>query len=319
MGFSLLGTGRALPGQVIGNDDLSRVMDTSDEWISSRTGIRRRHIMDGETLTELAAAAAKNALENAGVDAGELDYIICTTIRGDYITPSEACMIQKEIGASCPSFDLNGACSGFIYGLDVAGALFDSGRAKKVLLVSAEAMTKTVNWQDRATCVLFGDGAGAVVLGEGDDLLALRLTAKGDDTALRMPNISGNCPYCKKEPEEPYLHMNGQEVYKFAVSSSCRDIKDLMKQAGITAEEVDHMVFHQANYRIIETAQKKLKIPKEKFALNISENGNVSSASIPILLDEMNRDGRLKKGQKLILSAFGAGFTTGAALLRWSR
>ena len=275
--------------------------------------------MSGETLTELAAMAAKNALENAKVSAGELDYIICTTIRGDYITPSEACMIQKEIGASCPAFDINGACTGFIYALDIAGSLFDSGRAKKVLLVSAEAMTKTVNWKDRATCVLFGDGAGAVVLGEGNDLLALRLTAAGDDVALRMPNVSGNCPYCEKEPEEPYLHMNGQEVYKFAVSSSCRDVKDVLKQAGVTAEEGDHMVFHQANYRIIEAAQKKLKIPMEKFALNISENGNVSSASIPILLDEMNRDGRLKKGQKLVLSAFGAGFTTGAALLCWSR
>jgi 3-oxoacyl-[acyl-carrier-protein] synthase-3 len=276
-------------------------------------------VLTDETLIDIALLAAKNALCDAGVEPEELDLIICATIRNEYITPTLSCVLQKELGATCPAMDINAACSGFLYSLDVADGYFARKRVRKVLVVAAEAMSKMADWADRATCVLFGDAAGAVVLGEGEDLLSLRVTASGNDEHLVIPNVQGNSPFSKFEPRDPYVYMNGQEVYKFAVSSICQDLAAVIAEAGLQQEQIHHVLPHQANSRIIEAAKGRLAIPPERYHMNISRFGNTSAASIPALLDECNRAGVLKKGEFLALSAFGGGFTTGACVLRWCK
>ena len=317
--MKILGTGRGLPQKKITNDELAEFVDTNDEWITTRTGISSRRVCETEVLSDLAYKAAVNALEMAETKAEELDMVICTTVCGDYLSPSLACVLNKKLGAKCPSFDVNAACPGFIYGLDVAESYFRSGRVKKVLLVSAEKMSKLVDWNDRSTCVLFGDGAGAVVLGEGEGLMSIHLTAEGNDEILNIPTKKGNSPFDKSmdyTKEQDFMYMNGKEVYKFAVSSVCRDLEKVMVDAGITEEDVSHVLLHQANMRIIAGAQKRFSIPTEKYLHNIERTGNTSSASIPILLDEELRGGRLQRGEILLMSAFGGGLTTGACALK---
>lgn len=317
MSFTVLGTGSSLPETVITNDDLAAFLDTSDEWIRTRTGIQHRHVLKNESLLDLAEAAARNALENSGTKPEELDLIICSTVQGDYITPAMACMVQKRLGATCPGFDINGACSGFIFALDVVAGYFARGKVKKALIVSAEAMTRYTDWTDRSTCVLFGDGAGAAVLGEGDDLLAIKLTTQGNEVPLRIPGQKGNSPYSEHSDEKSVLHMDGQEVFKFAVSAICRDVAEVTEQAGLTMEDLDKVVLHQANYRILEAAARRLKVPMEKVPCIIQETGNMSSACIPMVLDQLNRSGELANSRYITLAGFGAGFTTGACVLRW--
>lgn len=316
MSFTILGTGSALPQLVKTNDDLRAYFDTSDEWIRTRTGILRRHIMMQETVTDLAAQAARHALEAAGTAPEELDYILCATVGGDYLTPSLACMVQRALGASCPAMDVNAACSGFVYGLDMAAALLARGGLRRVLVVAAEGLSRIVDWTDRSTAVLFGDGAGAVVLAPGEDLLYMQLSASGDAEPLYAPYPSGNFPQRAQGPP-PYLHMNGQDVYKFAVNAIYTGIRDALAGTGLAAEQIKHVLLHQANYRIIEAACKRLRIPVERCPINIDEIGNVSAATIPVLLDNCNRAGSLAPGDLIILSAFGAGFTTGTCVLRW--
>ena len=317
MNFQIIGTGSSHPACVKTNDDLAKLVDTSDEWITTRTGIRSRYISTGETLTDLSCDAAQKALENAGVTPKELDLIICSTIRGDYLTPSLACVVQQRLGATCPAFDLNAACSGFVYSLDVAAGFFSRGTVKKVLIISAEMMSKMVDWNDRATCVLFGDGAGAAVLAEGNHLLSCKLTAQGDTELLYIPHVNGNSPFYDWPDQHPFLFMNGQGVYKFAVAAMERDVLDVVRQAGITLDDVSYLLPHQANLRIIETGRKKLGLPPEKVLTNIDKHGNISSACIPTLLDEQNRKGTFHKGDILVLCAFGGGLTTGACVLKW--
>lgn len=316
--FEVMGTGSCFPKCSKTNDDLSEFLDTSDEWISKRTGIRKRAVCTTENLSDLVFEAAKQSLEDAGVKPEELDLILCATMHGDYITPSQACILQKQLGASCPAMDVNAACSGFVYCLDVAAGYFARKKVKKVLVVAGEVMSRLVNWQDRSTCVLFGDGAGAVVLGEGEDLLSSRLTSDGNIPVLNIPHVQGNSPFDQTLKQEPFLSMDGQEVYKFAVTALCADIKDIAQQAGISQTEIDWVVPHQANLRIIHAAANKLSIPWERYLMGIETMGNISAASIPCVLDSANRAGKLRSGQILALTAFGAGLTTGACLLRWS-
>lgn len=319
MSFSILGTGSALPACTKTNADLSLIIDTTEEWITTRTGIKERHILSDEPISDIAAAAATAAITDAGISPDDLDLIICATIRGDYISPSLACIIQKKIGADCPAFDVNAACPGFIYALDVAVGYFARKKFKKVLVVASEAMSRMIDWNDRATCVLFGDGAGAVVLAAGDDLLAIHTTATGDDKLIRIPHVSGNCPYGAQTDEKSFVHMEGQEVYKFAINSMCRDINIVMEEAMITEADIDYILPHQANVRIIEAAQNRLRIPKEKYLINICHCANTSAASIPIMMDEANRKGLFKQGDILALCSFGGGLTTGACLIRWQK
>lgn len=319
MSFSILGTGKAVPEYVLTNDELSTMVDTSDEWISTRTGIKRRHICKGETVTELCVKAANEAMNNAGVTAKELDLIICATLRGEYITPSQACVIQKEIGATCPAFDINAACSGFIYALDVADGFFSRGRVKKVLVVALDNLSNIIDWKDRNTCVLFGDGGGAAVLGEGDGLRAIEITAKGDTNVLKCPHGENTSPFYEHESEHPYLYMNGPEVYKFAVVSMVKGIKKAIKSAGLKEEDIDWVVPHQANIRIIETAVSKLNIPSDRFIRTISEYGNTSGGSCAIALADSVAQGKFKKGDNIVFCAFGSGLTTGSCVIRWDK
>ena len=316
MSFRIIGTGSALPACRITNDDLSRLVDTNDEWITTRTGIRERPILTTESVTEIAVAAARNALENSGISPADLDYIICPTLGGDYMTPSLACVVQMELQANCPAVDVNGACSGFLYALDVADGIFARGKARYVLVLAAERLSRILDWSDRSTCVLFGDAAAAVVLEAGDALHYLEVTARGN-LCLASPFAPGSCPYTEPDTRKPGLLMKNREVYTFAVSTICSSLKKAAEETGIPMEETDYFFLHQANLRIIETARKKLGLPEEKFPVNIQKYGNTSSASIPLLLDEWNRAGKLKKGQHLVLCAFGAGLTTGLAALDW--
>lgn len=319
MAYSILGTGSALPARTVTNTEMRALVETTEEWIETRTGICERRVLSGESLTALAAAAAQNALESAGLSAKDLDYILVSTARGDYAFPSLACLVQKEIGALCPALDVNAACSGFLYALDFAHAQIAGRGLKRVLIVCAEAMSRFADWQDRATCVLFGDAAGAVIVGPGNGWQETLLHAQGEDGMLYAHSPAGNSPFAKRvgQEESLYMHMNGQEVFRFAVSSIEKDIKALCGRAGVPLSEISHFVLHQANYRIIKAAADRLKMPIERFPHNIEKYGNTSSASIPLLLDELSRAGRLQKGQQIVLSAFGAGLTTGATLLRW--
>lgn len=314
----ILGIGSALPKKTVTNADLTAFLDTSDEWITTRTGIESRQVITDETLLMLGTEAGRRALNDAGVSPDQIDYLICTTVTNDYHTPGLGCLLTGALGVPSGAADLNGACAGFVYALDMADAYIRSGKAKTILIVSAEANSRLCDWNDRTTAVLFGDGAGAVVVGEGEGYLAGRLTAKADvEVLVAWPEL-GNSPWAR-EHQHPFapLYMAGQEVYKFAVAVSLADIRHVCQAAGIGPDEVDYFVLHQANKRIIDAAQQRLKQPETKFPRNIQVRGNTSSASIPILLDEMKRDGRLKQGMTLVLSAFGAGLTSAACVLKW--
>lgn len=319
MSFSITGTGSALPKTIMHNNDLTQFLDTSNDWIQSRTGITSRHICIEESILDLALEASQNALENANITKESLDYIICPTLGGDMVTPSLSCQIQEALKITCPCFDLNAACSGFVYGLDVADAYFRRKSDLKILVIAVDAMSKLVNWKDRSTAVLFGDGAGAVVLSSGDDLKSIHLSASGNTHALSIPWSKGNHPYLKEEVKLPFLKMDGAEVYRFAVSAICKDLKIICNSSGLSLNDLDVIIPHQANLRIIKGAVKRLKIPIEKFAMQLDRVGNTSAASIPLVLDELNRKGALKPGMKIGLTAFGGGLTTGACILEWSK
>ncbi len=313
----ILGTGSALPALSVPNATLETILDTNDEWIRTRTGIESRHILSEETLTDLAVKAALSVLESAGLRGADLDLILGTTAQGEHIVPAVAAAVQKAVGADCPCMDLNAACAGFIYALDAASAYLESGRAKKILILSAEGMSRLCDWRDRSTCVLFGDGAGAVVVDGEEGLLSIRLTAAEDSQMLFIQPAPGNCPFSPPSAVPPGVHMSGQEVFRFAVSHAAEDITLVAQKAGVSLHEIDWFVMHQANRRILDAVRQRLGQPEERFPSNISRVGNTSSASIPILLDELNREGRLRPGQLIAMSAFGSGLLTGACVLRW--
>ena len=295
MSFRILGTGSFAPEKIVTNDDLSTMVETSDEWITKRVGVKERHVCTTE-----------------------LDLIIGATISADTISPGLAGMVQNRIGATCPCFDMNVACPGFLFALDVADGFFARKRAKKVLVVSSERMSGMIDWTDRGTCVIFGDGAGAAVLGEGDNYLSSTLSTIGGEDVISIPTKWDNSPFYEKELGKNVVHMQGQETYKFAVTSMVRDVRLVMEQAGITGDQVKAVIPHQANYRIINEARRRLpEIAPEKFLMNIDRFGNTSSASEPILLDEANRQGLLQRGDYVVLTAFGGGLSTAACVVRW--
>lgn len=317
MNFRITGTGSYLPKRIVTNNDLAKIVDTSDEWIQQRIGIRERRIATDETCADMAVSAAESALENAGVRADELDLILTSTVSGDFVSPSTACLVQKRIGATCMAYEINAACSAFLFLLETAAGYFARGKVKKALIVGAEKLSRILDWKDRSTCVIFGDGAGAAVLEAGDGYLDSTFDVKGDDEVLRIPHFHGSSPFDETEAEEPYIHMAGQETFKFAVSSITRDVKLLLERNSLTADDIKYIVPHQANARIIDTAARRLGIPQEKFYVDIGHLGNTSSASIPIALDELSRAGKLGRGDKLLMCAFGAGLASAAALIRW--
>lgn len=313
--MKIAGTGSVLPKKVVTNDMLSEFLDTDDAWIYPRTGVRSRHVISDEKLEDMAIEAAKKALEDAGMSASELDFIICSNVVNEYITPQLSCIIQGGIGASCPCVDINCACAGFIYALDIAESHYKAGKVRNVLIVCAEEPTRMTDWTDRRTCVLFGDGAGAAVLTPGDNIKGVSLSSASATDKLYQIRQLQPTPYITKEEHSVPLQMKGQDVFKFAVKASSADITKLLKEHGITADEVDYYLLHQANIRIIKTITEFLSQPEGKFPVNIEDHGNSSSSCCPILLDECRRQGLFKPGDRIVLSAFGAGFVSGAALI----
>lgn len=320
MTIRIIGTGSALPETVVTNDDLSKIMDTSDEWIKSRTGICERHLAKDETTVGLSVEAALKALKNAGVSAKELDFIIVATVTGDQITPAAACGVQAALGADrAVAFDINGACSGFLFALHTAYAYMNLGIYRTGLIIGAEVLSRIMDWTDRSTCVLFGDGAGAAVVRQ--DVKGLLAFDQGSDGArgncLCCPGRSNDNPLVSNPQTLGYVRMDGQEVYKFAVTAVPASVEKTLEQASLTTDDVDWFVLHQANIRILNSVAKRLKVGMEKFPVSLDHCGNVSAASVPILLDEMNQKGMLKTGNKIVLSGFGAGLTWGTSVLEW--
>lgn len=315
--MKISGTGSVLPSKVVTNDMLSQFLDTSDEWITTRTGVKSRHVISDERLEDMAIEAAQKALEDAGLRAEELDFIICSNVVNEYVTPQLSCIIQGGIGASCPCIDINCACAGFIHALEIAESFYKAGRVKNVLVVCAEEPTRMTDWNDRRTCVLFGDGAGAAVLTPGDNIKSIKLSASSATDKLWQYRLLHPTPYITKEEVDVPLQMKGQDVFKFAVKAASKDITRTLEETGLRADDVDHYLLHQANIRIINAIQDYLEQPAEKFPTNIEDHGNSSSSCCPILLDECSRNGLLKRGDIIAMSAFGAGFVSGAVLFEW--
>lgn len=313
----ILGTGSALPKKVVTNDDLAGFLDTNDEWISTRTGIRERRVLSVETLQSLAEDAGRAALENAGVGPEAIDCVLVSTVQAETMSPALACDIQPALGLKCMGMDINAGCTGFIAALAVAEGLIASGRAHRLLVISAEALSRFADWTDRSTCVLFGDAAGGVVVGEGEGVEDIRFDSEPRHEVLCAHTPPGNSPFAVDPAPAQFLKMQGQEVYKFAVSHAFRDIRQMLQDHGLEPGDVDFYALHQANMRILEAVRSRLKVDDERFPHNIERTGNTSSATIPVLLDELNRAGKLKPGCRLILNAFGAGLCTATALVRW--
>ncbi|MDO5707695.1 MAG: beta-ketoacyl-ACP synthase III [Andreesenia angusta] len=322
--IGIIGTGSYLPKKIMTNYDLEKIVDTSDEWIYTRTGIKERRIAEGESTSDLAFKAGLKAIESAGIDRDEIDMIIVATMSPDQPTPATACLVQKKLGCrQIPSFDISAACSGFIYGLSMAYAYISSGLCKKILLIGAEKMSSIIDWEDRSTCVLFGDGAGAVVVGEVDNegILGFSLGSDGSGAEkLIVPSGGSVLPITKErlEKRENYIKMNGSDIFKFAVKKLPEIANNILKELDMRTEELDYMIPHQANIRIIDSANKKLKLGKEKILVNLNKYGNMSAASIPVALDESIDSKKIKKNDTILLIGFGGGLTWGTSVLKSS-
>ena len=314
------GTGSVLPDKVLTNADLEEIVDTSDEWITDRTGIKKRHVVDGETTCDIAEVASRRAIEAAGIEPQDIDLIIVATTTPDRIFPSTACLLQDRLDIhGCPAFDVQAVCTGFVYALGVADMFVTSGKAKNALVVGAETLSKIIDWTDRATCVLFGDGAGAVVLSASEEagILSTHLHADGQyKELLTVPSgISENFEQLKAG--EAYVQMKGNEVFKMAVNTLGRIVDETLAHNNMQKSDVDWLVPHQANIRIIVATARKLNMSMDHVVVTVDETGNTSAASIPLALDIAVRDGRIERGQTLMLEAFGGGFTWGSALLKY--
>ena len=318
----IAGTGSYLPEKVLTNDDLSKIVDTNDEWIAARTGIRERHIAaEGETTSDLAFHAATRAMEAAGVAASEIDLIIVGTTTPDIIFPSTACLLQARLGANgCGAFDVNAACSGFLFALSVADKFIKSGDAKTVLVVGAETLTRMVDWTERTTCVLFGDGAGAVVLKADTEtgILSTHLHADGAKKELLWNPVGVSVGFKEGEKNAGVrINMAGSDVFKYAVKALDSVVEETLTANGLDRHDIDWLIPHQANLRIIEATAKRLDMPMDRVVVTVDKHGNTSSGSVPLALDEAVRSGRVQRGQLVLLEAFGGGFTWGSALLRY--
>lgn len=317
----ICGTGSYIPVHTMDNNDIAQLVETNDEWIRERTGVVKRHIIQEETTVSMAADAARKALENGNVSAEEVDLILVSTISSNVILPCAACEVQKAIGAvNATCFDLSAACTGFVFAYNTAVAYLASGMYRTVLIIGSESLSNLTNWKDRGTCILFGDGAGAAVVKAAEGKLYRAVTHSDGFKGEALTCTSRHNRNWEEIPlEETYMQMDGQAVFKFAVKRVPEAVKEVLKKNNMTAEEIDYFILHQANKRIVEAVAKRLDVSIDKFPMNLQEYGNTSSASIPILLDEMSRGGRLKKGQKIILAGFGAGLSWGATILEWNK
>jgi len=312
------GTGGYLPAKVLTNKDLEDIVDTSDGWIYERTGIEKRHIVENhEYCSDLAVAAAQRAMDAAGVGPGDIDLIVLATTTPDQIFPSTACEVQQKLGIrGCPAFDVQAVCTGFVYALGVADKFIRTGSARCALVVGAETFTRILDWQDRATCILFGDGAGAAVIEAADEpgIISTHLHADGAyKDLLQVPRGigSGACN------GDPYVEMRGNEVFKMAVTSLSRIVEETLRANGMQKSDIDWLIPHQANTRIIQATARKLDLSMDKVIVTVREHGNTSAASVPLALDTAVRDGRIRRGDTVLLEAFGGGFTWGSVLVRY--
>ncbi|CAH0138773.1 beta-ketoacyl-ACP synthase III [Stenotrophomonas indicatrix] len=317
----IAGTGSYLPEKVLTNADLEKMVETSDEWIQTRTGIRERHIAaEGETTSDLGYQAALRAIEAAGIDASQLDMIVVGTTTPDLIFPSTACLIQAKLGVSgCPAFDVNAACSGFVFALSVADKFIRSGDARHVLVIGAETLTRIVDWEDRTTCVLFGDGAGAVVLKADEEtgILSTHLHSDGSKKELLWNPVGVSVGFGEGNNGGGTINMKGNDVFKYAVKALDSVVDETLDANGLTKSDLDWLIPHQANLRIIEATAKRLDMSMDQVVVTVDKHGNTSSASVPLALDAAVRSGKVERGQLLLLEAFGGGFTWGSALLRY--
>ena len=329
----ITGTGSALPGRIVTNKELEQMVETSDEWIRERTGIGERHVSVGETVVTFASEAARKALEQAGKRAEEIDLILVATCSPEQYLPCCACQVQAAISAvNALAFDVNAACSGFLFALNTADAYLRTGLAENALVIGSEVLSKLVDWTDRGSCILFGDGAGAVVVercGTTEGILGRALHSDGAGGGvlqcgareLTTPYAGTSAAKADANPptddREHYIQMDGQEVYRFATRRVPQCIEEALSDAGLTVPDIDLFVLHQANARIIDAVAKRLHADREKFPTNLERVGNMSSASIPVLLDELHRQGRLHRGDRIVLAGFGAGLTIGACVMTW--
>lgn len=316
----IIGTGSYVPEQIVTNDDLSKIVETNDEWIRSRTGIRERRIATEDGTSDMAAKAAARAIEHAAILPEEIDLILLATSSPDSCFPNGACEVQAKLGAvNAACYDISAACTGFVFALSTAHAFISAGIYKTALVIGADVLSKLIDWTDRGTCVLFGDGAGAaVVRADETGILGLNMHSNGEKGGVLTCGSRSNGNFLLgRKPELGYMTMDGQEVFKFAVKKVPECMNEVLRETGYTTQDIDHFVIHQANFRIIESIAKRLKVDVDKFPANMERYGNTSGASVPILLDELNRKGQLKRGEKMILSGFGAGLTWGAILLEW--
>lgn len=312
----ILAMGSFLPEKILSNKDLEKIVDTSDEWILQRTGIKRRHVIsEGESVSTMAIAAAKQALERSKLNPEDVEMIICATCTSDLMFPAVACQVQRELNIpDGPAFDIQAACSGFIYGLSIADKYIKTGTHKKILVIGTEALSQVVDWKDRSTCVLFGDGAGAAILEASDEpgIITTLLHANGNYADLLFQKSSIGA-----KGEDAHVFMDGNRIFKLAVKALEKIVLDTVEAAQISPEEIDWLVPHQANIRIIQATAKKLNLPMDRVVLKVEEHANTSAASIPLALDIAIQEGKVKRGQNILLEAFGAGLTWGSALIRY--
>lgn len=318
----IAGTGAYVPSLAVTNDDISELVETNDEWIMKRTGIRERRISQGEDTSDMASKAALCALERADVDPRDVDLIIVATISPDMFIPSVACLVQSKIGADdAACFDINVACSGFVYAMEIAQSMMKSMNYKNALIIGSETLWKVINWKDRSTCILFGDGAGAAVLQRTEEPGIIKSYLKSEGKkgdALTIGAADFNTPFSKESVErDRHIYMNGGDVLKFAVNALADSVNKVLDETGLSMDDIKYIVPHQANVRIIQSAAKKLHTDLDKFYINLERYGNTSSASVPIALNEMYEKGMLKKGDKFILVAFGGGLTYAATMIEW--
>ncbi len=313
----IIGVGSYLPEKILSNADLEKIVDTTDEWIMQRVGIRQRHIVDNseDTVSMMTVKAARLALEDAQIKPNDIDMIVACTTTNDYLFPGAACVVQQQLGIdnNCPAFDLNAACAGFIYGLSVADQYVKTQSIRRALVIGVDALSKAVDWKDRSTCVLFGDGAGAVVLESSDEpgILATHIHSAG----RYIEALYSKNPLW--EPQNPCIHMKGNTVFKIAVTQLGSIVDETLAKSGLKKEDVDWLIPHQANSRIIEATAKRLGLPMERVILTVAEHGNTSAGSVPLALDHALKQGKIKRGEVLMLEAFGAGLSWGSVLLKY--
>lgn len=315
--MKIIGTGSAVPTLTVSNDDLAKFLDTNDSWITTRTGIKTRHLLSTENLYDLAVEAATKAIKASGLRPDQIDFLLVSNVANRHVTPGLSCIVQKRIGLTCAGLDINVACAGFVNALMLADGMMKAGHAKNILILCAEEPTKYCNWHERDCSVLFGDGAGAVVLTQGDAFKDVQLTMISDRDVLYYERVMEPTPFEKEHVEGQPLVMKGKELFKTAVSESAKDINSILRRNELSDGDIQYFLLHQANKRIIEGIRNLVGGPEEKYPTIIEKYGNTSSASIPILLDEMLAANKIKNGDKIVMSAFGAGFVSAACLWEW--